>query len=336
MPNSTTYQNIPSGYFPTPGNTPTGAPYQIATDDPYITKDSYILTPEAIGFGITQTSSDGLYASGALQTVILDASSMVNRLAGRYFSCQQIDESKTNFTVKPYNPQLVTVNLQNSPYQQINSVYIQVLKWFIQIDITPGSGYLQDFPDRGFYRIVPMLSNAGAGTGSPIPSEIIDRQPLGIIWTNYTFGFSMPFTGYSLGTGDGKTTIFQAAIGNRLWAMGQNGQISGANALNVYVGGVLQTTNLYTVDYPNGIISFLTAPASGAVTVDFISNEAIPNDVRRCVTMLINDVVGKALQNPLGASSYSILSHSISFDDSIVKRAEAILAPYRKHSITII
>jgi hypothetical protein len=326
---SPTFQNIPSGYFPTPSNTPTGAPYAIATDNPYLQKDSYILAPEAVGFGITQTSPDGLYASGSLQNIILDASAMVNKLTSRYMDTQTVDENKTNFTVKPYNPQLVSVTLQNSPYQQINSIYIQVLKWFIQIDITPGSGYLQDFPDRGFYRIVPMLSNAGAGTGSPIPSEIIDRQPLGIIWTNYTFGFGMPFTGYQMGDGDGKSLMFQAALGNRLFAPSQT--------LNVYINSVLQATNTYSVDYPNGIINFVTAPPNGQpVTIDFTSNEAIPNDIRRATTMLVNDIVGKALQNPLGASSYSILSHSISFDDSILKRAEKILSPYRKHSITII
>jgi hypothetical protein len=330
MPNPV-YQPIQSGSFPTPTNTPTGAQYAIATDNPYIQKDSYILTPEAIGLGVTSTSSDGLYQSGALQTLLLDASAMVNRLCSRYFDTQTIDESKTQFTVKPYNPQLVTVVLQNSPYQKINSIYIQVLKWFIQIDCTSATGYLQDFPDRGFYKIVPMLSNAGAGTGSPIPSEIIDRQPLGVIWTNYTFGFGAVFKAYAMGSGNGTTDVqFQAALGNRLWAPSQ--------PVNIYVSGALVAPTLYTVDYPNGIVTFnnVATPGSNPVTIDFTSNEAIPNDVRRATTLLVTDVVGKALQNPLGASSYSILSHQISFSNDILDRAKEILKPYIKHVVTII
>ena len=326
-----TYVPIASGDFDTPSNTPNGAKFQVAVDNPYLNKDYYISTPEAIGLGIGATSSDGLYASGALDTAILEASAMVNKICQRYFDTQTVDEQKTRFSVAPANPQLVTVFLSNSPYQKINSIYIQVLKWFIKVDTTAATGYVQDFPDKGFYKIVPMLSNSGAGTGSPIPSEILERQPLGVIWTNYTFGFGKRLLSYGMGTSDGTiaSLVFQAALGNRLWAPSQG--------VNVYFNGVLQASSLYAIDYPNGKITFNTVPANNTiVTVDFTTNESLPADVRRGTMLLLTDLLGKALQNPLGSSSESILSHSISYDDKVLKRAEDILKPYKKHLISII
>jgi hypothetical protein len=321
------YVNIQSGDWDSNSNsTPTGAPFAFAKDNPYITKDYLISTPEALGLGISATSADGFYASGALDAVILEASAMVNKICQRYFDVQTIDEQKTRFSVAPANPELVTVFLNNSPYQKINSIYIQVLKWFIQIDTSPETGYVQDFPANGFYKIVPMLSNAGAGTGSPIPSEILERQPLGVLWTNYTFGFGKRLLSYGLGTADGITNVYQASLGNRLWAPSQG--------VNVYFNGVLQSE--YTIDYPNGKVTFNTAPTAGTiVTADFTTNESIPADVRRATLLLVIDLLGRAMHNPLGLSSESILSHSVSFGDSVIEKAKQILKPYIKNTIKL-
>ena len=121
-----------------------------------------------------------------------------------------------------------------------------MLKWFIQIDTTP-SGYLQDFPDKGFYRIVPLLSSAGTGVGSPMPAQIADRTHIAVLWTNYTFGYGTALTAQTL-TKIGNSKQYQAVLGNRLWSPDQT--------LNVYDGTTLLALNTdYTVDYPNGMVT---------------------------------------------------------------------------------
>ncbi len=186
---------IISGQIATGNNTPTGSKMQVAVDNPYVEKDEFIQSFEAKVLGLSKDSPE--YNNGVIEKCLLNASAWVNRHCGRWFDAQTIDEQKTGFQVRPYNPQLVTVVLNNRPYSKINSIYIQVLQWFIQVDTGPNS-YLQDFYDQGLYKIVPMLSSAGTGLGTPIPAAILDRVPLGVLWTNYTFGYGTLLEGEAL------------------------------------------------------------------------------------------------------------------------------------------
>ena len=292
---------------------------KVAVDNPYITKDYFITSFEAAGLGLDTSSP--FYTNGTLDRAILQASAWINRRCRRWFDQQTIDEQKTGILVKPFNPGLVTVVLQNRPCSKINSVYIQVLKWFIEIDVT-ATGYLQDFYDRGLYKIVPMLSSSGTGVGTPIPSEIINRANLGVLWTNYTFGYGTPLTGVELsafGTGS-VTPAFQAPFGYRLWAPDQ--------PFAVYVNGTL-TGLPYTVDYPNGIVTFEN-PVSGVVSVDYTTNESLPEDIKAACSLLVAHLIGQAQQNPMGADSLGIQTFNISFGDKsrVEARAEALLEPY--------
>jgi hypothetical protein len=316
-----------SGWFQTPNNTPYGRGKINAVDNPYLTKDSFILTVYAKGLGITATSADGLYASGELDNMLLEISGEVNRYCRRWFDTQTIDEIKTGITVRPWNPQLVTVLLQNSPYNVINSIYFQVLKWFIQID-SNSQGYLQDFPDLGFYKIVPLLSNSGTGVGSPMPAEIVDKTPLGVIWTNYTFGYGNPQTGVTLSVVAGTSNLqYQSAIGNRLWAPSQT--------VSIYANGVLQTTG-FSVNYANGLVTFNSAPAT-PVTASFTSNETVPADIKRAVAMLTADAIAQ-MSNPTGATSLGMQTFNVSYgpESILVKRAHKILDNYAYNIPTIL
>lgn len=333
---------IPNGYFPTRNlggfyDTPTGQPKAIAVDNPYITKDYFLNAPEASALGLSASSS--IYTNGYLDQIILQASSFINRYCMRYFDTQTIDETMTGFTVRPFNPQLVTVPLQNSPYQQINSVWIEVLRWFIQIDITSSSAQLQDFWDYGYYKIVPLLSTAGSGVGSPLPAEILQRVPLGVLWTNYTFGFGYPLTGLSDFTNaSGDQITYQAPYGYRLWAPSQT--------INVYVNGTKKTagTDYNITDYANGIVVF-TSTQTGTVTADCVSNEAVPADIKYATVLLTADYFGRGQQNPLGFNSMNILGYSVGYGDTaanglfsgnVINRAKDLLSAYRKHTFTVI
>jgi hypothetical protein len=316
-------------YLPTSGqwtiqtsNTPLGVPKRVAIDDPYISRDEYITTENAIGLGITATSA--IYTSGRLDRLIVMASAQVNQFCRRYFSSQTIDETKTGVIVRPWNPQLVTVTLQNSPYSKINSIYFQVLKWFIQIDTSSG-GYLQDFPDIGIYKIVPLLSNSGTGTGSPMPAEIVDKVPLGVIWTNYTFGFGTQITGQTLVNSDaGVYKAYQAPLYARLFAPSQT--------LNVYKNAAIVSPTLYSVDYANGIVTFMVANVStDAITADYTSNESVPFDIKQAVVLLVSSYISVGSSNPTGATGYSTQTFSINWDNagnSLVKQAKEILLPH--------
>lgn len=311
---------IQSGYINTGNNTPTGAPKQIAIDNPYIEKEEFIQSYTAKGLGLTKDSDE--YANGELEEVLLQASSVVNRYCGRWFDMQTIDETKTQFSVRPYNPQLVTVVLNNRPYSQINSIYIQVLKWFVSVQTTGANSYLQDFYDLGYYKIVPMLSNAGTGMGSPIPSEIIDRQPLGVLWTNYTFGFGQPITGQALDK-IAETGAYQAPITNRLWAPSQ--------PVTIYDVGVAVDPSNYTIDYPNGIVTPVAPHVFvGPITADFITNESVPSEIKKATALVAAWLIGQDTENPLGVSSLSVQTYSITFgdDNKTQKRFEMLLAPY--------
>lgn len=309
---------IKSGFINTGNNTPTGQPKMVAVDNPYVEKEEFVNSFIAKGLGITKDSPE--YASGELDAILLQASAVVNRYCNRWFDTQTIDETKTSFTVRPYNPQLVTVVLNNRPYSQINSIFIQVLKWFVPVQTTGANSYLQDFYDLGFYKIVPMLSNAGNGLGSPIPSEIIDRVPLGVLWTNYTFGYGQPITAQALDKVDG-TDTYQAPVSNRLWAPSQ--------PTNVYDGGVIVDPANYTIDYPNGIVVFSIAPA-GAVTADFITNESVPFEIRQATGLVAGWLIGQSTDNPLGATSLSVQTYSITFgnDNKTEMRFKTLLGPY--------
>ncbi len=313
---------LQSGHITTSTNTPTGAVKKIAVDNPYLTSDDFITTAEAIGLGITSTHV--LYTSGELDKIILRASAYVNRYCRRYFDTQTIDETKTGFQVRPYNPQLVTNVLNNRPYQKINSIYIQVLKWFIQVDTSSSNSYLQDFPDFGYYKIVPLLSSSGQGAGSPIPAAILDKIALGILWTNYTFGYGTQLTAQvPTGVVDGVNKTFQAVQGNRLFAPDQT--------LTVYDNGVAVLSTAYTVDYPNGKVTFTTAPISGhAITLDFTTNESIPADIKEALILVVAHLVGQALNNPTGATSLSMQTFSISWGNksAVKERFEELLESY--------
>lgn len=319
--------NIKSGFFSTGTNTPTGQPKVIAVDNPYLSKAEFITHELAIGLGITASSA--IYTSGRLDKILLSASSQINRICRRWMDTQTIDETKTGIQVRPLNPQLVTMVLQNRPYQVINSLYIQVLKWFIQIDTSP-SGYLQDFPDLGYLRIVPLLSNSGTGAGSPMPAEIVDKTPLGVLWVNYTFGYGTVLTGVTLGQ-IGATKAYQAPLYNQLWAPSQT--------LVVYGNGIVIPSTNYTVDYANGTVTFNSAyTPTTPITADFTSNESVPQDIKEAVALIAAEMAGQGLNNPLGASSYSIQTYSISWDKKtkLKERIDEMLGPYQNNMPVII
>ncbi len=319
--------DIKSGFFTTPSNTPYGTPKKVAVDNPYLTKAEFLTNEYAAGLGITSSST--VYTNGRLEKLLLSASAEVNRICRRWFDTQTIQETKVGIMVRPMNPQLVNVTLQNSPYQKINSIYLQVLKWFIQIDISQ-SGYLQDFPDYGYYKIVPLLSNSGTGVGSPMPAEIVDKTPLGVIWTDYTFGFGQPLTSLAL-VQIGATKAYQAAIYNQLWAPSQG--------VVVYDAGVVVASTNYTIDHPNGIVTFISSyTPTGAITVDVVSNESIPQEIKDAVAMMVADRLGQGANNALGADSYSIQTYSVNFGKKsrLREAAEAILEPYMINRMVVI
>jgi len=312
---------LQSGHITSSALAPDGGKRTFATDHPYITKDDFINTAEAIGLGIDNTHP--LYLSGELDKVILRASGAINRICRRYFHTQTIWESRTGFSVRPFNPQLVTMVLANSPYQKINQVWIQVLKWFIQIDTSSQSSYLQDFPDLGYYKIVPLLSSSGQGAGSPIPAAILDHVMLGVLWTNYTFGYGTALTGETVNCIDNLYTIYQICYGNRL--------ISDDQTFNVYKNGVLVNPSLYSVEYTNGIITFDTPNiVTDVITADFTTNQSVPADIQEACVLLTSHFLGQAISNPLGATSFSIQTFSISWGDKseVKKRVMECLESY--------
>jgi len=316
-------------YLPTSGawtistnNTPFNRPKMVASDNPYLSKDEYVTTENAVGLGITATSA--VYTSGRLDRLIVTASAQVNQFCRRWFDTQTIDETKNGIIVRPNNPQLVTVALQNAPYSKVNSIYFQVLKWFIQIDATT-QGYIQDFPDLGFYKIVPLLSNSGTGVGSPMPAEIVDKVPLGVLWTNYTFGFGTQITGQTMACSDGTIyKAYQAPLYSRLFAPSQT--------INVYKNAVLVASNLYTIDYANGMVTFTSANIiTDVITSDYTSNESVPFDIKQAVILMVSDYLAKGQSNPTGATGYSTQTFSINWDNagsSLVKQAKELLQPH--------
>jgi len=214
------------------------------------------------------------------------------------------------------------VVLRNRPYSKINSAYIQVLQWFIQIIVNGPGSYLQDFYESGFYKIVPLLSTAGTGVGSPIPAAILDHVPLGILWTNYTFGYGTPLTNQTL-TKVGVSKQYQAPQGNRLFAPDQ--------PINIYDTNVLVDPSNYTLDNPNGMVTFASGyTVNGTITADFTSNESLPFEIKEACMLLVSHMIGQASQNPLGATSLGIQTFNISFGDksAVYNRVKELLSPY--------
>jgi len=327
---------IQSGFWEAPSGsplTPTGAAKRSEVDSQYVTKEEYIQSPEAMGSGITANSPDGMYANGTLDRVLLRASGWVSRYCRQWFDTQTIDEYQTGFTVKPFNPRLVTVVTHNAPIQSIESIYIQVLQWFIQVQTTPlQSSYLQIQPDWGTFKIVPLLSTAGSGTGSPIPAAILDKVPLGVLWYTYTFGYGTNITAYVLNNvSPSGNTVFQPADFNyRLWAPSQT--------LNVYVDGVLiSDPTLYTVDYANGMVTFLADIGSPhVVTADFVTNNSIPYDIKYAVIKYATKLILQGMQNPMGYKSMNITGFSVNYGNEYIEEIKELLEPYRRNRFTII
>lgn len=183
------YPDGTSIYTPT-NITPTGKPMQIIRDIAYLTKDEYINYPN--GLKLTNTST--LYTSGVLDTFLQSASEQVNRYAKRHFGVQTIDEVYHGIRIGQDEPKLITVPLTEGPIQQINRIDIQVLKFFINFDLT----YLQVFPDQGFIQLVPFLG--GNASGIPLPSAALLSGMLGKVWVNYTFGYDVIPTDVKMAT----------------------------------------------------------------------------------------------------------------------------------------
>ena len=320
---------IISGFWEAPSGvfiTPTGAPKVSEVDGQYITKAEFVQTLEAQGVGITAASP--IYSSGMLDKYLVNASKFATTFCRQYFDTQTIDEYKDHFTVKPLNPEMVPVHTHNAPINGLNSMYIQVLNWFIQIHTNPSvaTPYIQIEPDWGMIKIVPLLSSAGVGTGSPIPAEIINHIDLAKLWYNYTFGYSTTITGYTLPAVGASTTQFQPSDYNyQLWARSQT--------LNVYANGVLQPSTAYTVDYANGIVTFGTAP-TGPITADFTTNNSIPFDIKIAVTKYACKLIAQATQNPGGFESVNITGYSANFmgeNAGFIKEIKEMLEPYKRN-----
>jgi hypothetical protein len=331
----TNIPNIQSGFFQAEGGTPltpTGNAKRSEVDSPYITKSEFIESPEAAGMGITQNSSDGWYSNGTLDKILVRASSWVTRYCNQWFDTQTIDEYQTGFTVRPFNPRLVSVYTHNAPIQNIQGIWIQVLQWFIQIQTTPlESSYLQILPDWGVFKIVPLLSTAGSGTGSPIPAAILDKVPLGVLWYSYTFGYGTQVTGYTLtNTSSPSNITFQPNDYNyQLWAPTQT--------LNIYIDGVLTNPSLYQINYPNGIVTFGTdIGTSHVVTADFTTNNSIPYDIKYATIKVATKYIIQGQQNPGGFKSIGITGYNVSFGDEYLTEIKEMLQPFRRNRFTVL
>lgn len=170
-----------SGNWTGPTQTPTGQPFQHPITTSYVTKAEFIQDYVVKGLGIT--ASDVEYTDGTLDQILLDASGAINDLTHRYFNIQTVDETLSRYTLGTgLDHFYVTLQLNNYPFNSINSIYFEVLGQFVPVSLT----YLQNaYPDQGFLQIIPNLASA-AGTLTPIPVE----TQLGTYWVNYTFGYS--------------------------------------------------------------------------------------------------------------------------------------------------
>lgn len=97
-------------------------------------------------------------------------------------------------------------------------------------------------------------------------------------WSDYQIGSVATSTAQGIGTGDASNTAFQVykayTLGSDTFLRKITRLVSGT--LHVYVGGVLKTeTTDYTVSYDTGVITFVTAPGSGA-SVAIIAEFDVP------------------------------------------------------------
>lgn len=161
--------------------TPTGAPFQHAIDNQYVTKEDFIGHP-LVADGLGLKATDSYYTNGYVDKLLQRASTWVNRYCHRHFDKQTIDEQYpyTNIN-KNYLAQL-TVILKEAPVVKVNSIYFQTLSYFTKFDLS----YLQVNPDAGSYKVSPLLTNTA---GVNVPAPALQNPAATIIWTNYTFGY---------------------------------------------------------------------------------------------------------------------------------------------------
>jgi len=216
------YPEGTSTYTPTT-ITPTGKPMMIARDTPYLTKSEYIKYPN----GLKLTTSSPIYTNGMLSTILSMASEETNRYSRRHFNVQTIDEVYDGIRIGQDAPKLVTVPLNEGPIQVVNSIWIQVLKWFINFSLD----YLQVFPEKQFIQLVPFLGG-NYTTAVPIPSAVLIEGLLGKVWVNYTFGYDVIPNAVKMATSIFATKIIglqENPVGAQAVRFGRNFQLAWDN-----------------------------------------------------------------------------------------------------------
>lgn len=159
--------------------TPDGKPMMIVRDTQYVQATEF----NQYSTGLQFANTDAIVTSGILDSYLKAASGQVNRYCHRHFDVQTKDEIYPAVRIGQDFPKLMTVFLNEKPVQNIVSVNLQVLKYFIPINLD----YLQVDPDAGYYSVVPMLS--GGYTGFPVPQVV--EGLLARVWTRYTFGYDI-------------------------------------------------------------------------------------------------------------------------------------------------
>jgi len=159
--------------------TPDGKPMMIVRDSQYV----YAYEFNQYSTGLQFANTDPIVTSGILDLYLKTASGWVNRWCKRHFDVQTTDEIYPAVRIGQDFPKLMTVFLKETPIQNVISVNLQVLKYFIPVALD----YLMVDPNAGFYNIVPMLS--GGYTGFPVP-EVVEGM-LARVWTRYSFGYDI-------------------------------------------------------------------------------------------------------------------------------------------------
>ena len=169
-----------TGYATPTTLTPTGAPMMVPRDSQYVWPYEF----NQYSTGLQFADTDPIVTSGVLNSYLKAASGAVNRYCKRYFQVQTLDEIYPGVTIgQSTYPKLMTVFLKQKPVQSIISINLQVLKYFIPVDLE----YLMLDSDAGYYNIVPALG--GGYTGYPVPQMV--EGMLARVWTRYTAGFDI-------------------------------------------------------------------------------------------------------------------------------------------------